>query len=298
MKVTGKSLKDIYNEADETSKKNAAVCRRFTAASSMIATGITIAFLLYDEASLYWMVIVCGLLLLAIYGIFRIANRMSCHRKYLENRLLAEGLRVQEYLFKAGIRRSVASLVPWAWRHDFPESLAVLEKVYKTCKGSVPAEPLNDLLTYWVREQKDYHLSALARTKKKLVTNSRIVGIATVITIIVYICTLAFEIVWGGMFGTVIETDPVTVEMMRTVSKVAVGSLSAATLFAGAYYGKFSLDDTLAGHERMAALFEKVESENAEGLSRDAVIKLAVEELNENITWYAFQSKNGPEINL
>ncbi len=298
MTDTGKSIGELYKEADEKSIGNAERCRRFTAVSSFVATGIAVSFLLYDEINFYGMIFVCGLLLWALFAIFRMAEKSGCHKAYLENRMLAEGLRVQNYLFMAGMDRSVASLVPWTWKHDLPHILNILEAVYKENCKDISNDRADSLKESWIRDQKEYHIMAIVRTKEKLRRNSRIVKSATFLTILVYACTLFFEIIWGGLFGQMVYMDPVLIDTLRIIFKVTVGSLSAATVFAGAYYGKFSLEDTLAAHERMAALFETKEKETVNGLDEKTIIYLAAEELSENITWFAYQSKNGPEISL
>ena len=87
--------------------------------------------------------------------------------------------------------------------------------------------------------------------------------------------------------------------MLRTVLKIILGSLSAATLFAGSYYGKMSLDELLSDHERMIRLFETGEHElERVGESPALLLRLAREMLNEHARFYACQSQNRPDVSL
>ena len=81
---------------------------------AIVSTIITIAFLLYDEAELHWMIIVCGLMLLLAWFLQRRGSRLASHRCYLEYRMLAEGLRVQALLRYAGSAESVSGILPWS----------------------------------------------------------------------------------------------------------------------------------------------------------------------------------------
>ena len=73
--------------------------------------------------------------------------------------------------------------------------------------------------------------------------------------------------------------------------------MSAVTLFTGSYYGKMSLSNVIDDHKRMIALYETAEEQMLrEGESGELLLFLARECLNETSTWYAYQSKNKPDI--
>ena len=100
---------------------------------------------------------------------------------------------------------------------------------------------------------------------------------------------------WGIMVGLT-PTD-----MFRSILKIVIGTMSAATLFTGSYYGKMSLSNTIDDHRRMAILYEKAEQDivQNEGVEdEELIIKLAREFLIENSTWYSYQSKNNPDLTI
>ena len=90
-------------------------------------------------------------------------------------------------------------------------------------------------------------------------------------------------------------------DMIRSILKIVIGTMSAATLFTGSYYGKMSLSNTIDDHRRMVMLYEKAEQDivQNEGVEdEELIIKLAREFLIENSTWYSYQSKNTPDLTI
>ena len=293
-------LLSTYHAADGLSVENARKHYRIIAVLSLSATLLTMAFLLYDEMSLYGLILVCGFLLLSLFFINRVAEHWHYHRKYLEYRLLAEGIRVQYYLMKAGIRKDAAALLPWSWQFNVPWTKTALTLLADQEKDSdlspLSQEPILDL---WIRDQKEYHKNALKKNILRRKTNDRIMTAALFLSILAYLSALAFEIGPGGLFSGEPALDPGSLETVRTILKIVLGTLSAATLFAGNFYGKLSLEDTEQGHRRMIALFEQAEADIIEhGETEDRLLYLAREELSENSSWYACQNKNTPEISI
>ena len=286
---------DEYRKADAVSVENAEKYRRILAALSVTATLLAVAFLLYDEVYLYWLIVPCILLLLALFAVNRFADRLQCHKNYLEYRLYAEGLRVQSFLRSAGIRKNAADLLPWAWRMNVPWTVQKLQEI--------PGEPepsgRQPVLDLWIRDQKDYHREALARTELRRKRNDRIVRTVIVFTVLTYAAALVFESLYGGLFTGTVRGDTHTREIVHIVLKVMMGSFSCMTLFAGSYYGKLSLEETAGDHRRMIALYEQAESQILEqGETEEILLELAKEELGENSSWYAYQSKNRPDISF
>ena len=86
-------------------------------------------------------------------------------------------------------------------------------------------------------------------------------------------------------------------DLLRAILKIVLGTMSAITLFTGNYYGKMSLSNVIDDHKRMISLYKTAEERILqEGEDEDLILFLAREYLNENSTWYAYQSKNKPDI--
>ena len=278
----------LYGAADVLSLHNAKRYRWILLLLSGAATLLTLAFLLYDEAELHGLIIACGVMLVCLFLIRRFADRLDCHRKYLEYRVLAESLRCQFFLSYAGIGASVAQLLPWSVRMSIPWVSDVLLTVSSQADTGDP----HPVLDCWIREQKTYHQKALARTARKSRRDSRIAQGVLAVTIAAYIAALLYELIlYRNVPGTGTE------DLIRAVLKIILGTMSAVTLFTGSYYGKMSLSNAMDDHKRMIALYEMAEEEiQKNGENETLLLFLAREFLNENSTWYAYQSKNGPEI--
>lgn len=305
-------IDEIYGAADSLSLMHAEKYRRIIFALSVAGTLLAIAFLLYDEVYWYGMILACGVLILVLFFISKLAGRLQCHKKYLEYRLLAEGARVQYYLCRTGLRQNVAELLPWSWQFNVPWTKEILGQLLKEGEGKNEEPGVVDMdsgtmksterfsiLNLWVRDQTAYHRNALGRTEARIRRNDRITRAALVLALITYAAALTFEITAGGLFSGRVLLSEGQIETARVVLKVAMGSFSAMTLFAGNYYGKLSLEDTAQDHRRMAALYEKTEQEILQnGETEELLLKLAREELSENSSWYAYQSKNTPDISI
>ncbi len=290
---------DLYGAADVLSIRNAVKYQKILLALSLTGTLLALSFLLYDEVYWYGMIVACGVLLLVLFLIRRVAGHLGCHQKYLEYRLLAEGARVQYFLQKAGIRKNVVELLPWAWQFNVPWTGKVFETLMPedARNGSLPAK--SPVLDIWVLGQKEYHKDALRRAEARIRQNDRLVQASFLLAILTYAAALIFEITAGGLFSGKVLLSADLMNHIRMLLKVLMGTFSAMTLFAGNYYGRLSLEDTAQDHIRMIALYEKAEKEIlSSGETEELLVSLAREELSENSNWYAYQSKNRPVISL
>ncbi|MBR2672607.1 MAG: hypothetical protein IKE27_10465 [Oscillospiraceae bacterium] len=282
-----REIDELYGAADVLSIQNAGKHRRILLTLSFVGTALTLAFLLYDEAELHGLIIACGVMILCLFFIRYIADRLSCHRKYLEYRVLAECLRCQFFLSIAGVKTLVVDLLPWSVREDIPWIREILLSV-PTCASAEN----NSVLAPWIIDQKQYHKKALEKAKIKDRRDRRITKTVFIITIITYFTALLYElIIYRNAAGTG------NADLIRALLKIILGTMSAVTLFTGSFYGKMSLSNVIDDHKRMIDLYETVEREISEkGENEELLVFLAREFLNENSTWYAYQSKNGPDF--
>ena len=279
-------LDEIYGAADVLSLKNAKKHRRILWELSAVGTLLTLLFLLYDEAELYGLIMACGMMILSLFLIRFIANRSQCHRKYLEYRVLAESLRVQYFLYLAGVSERVTELTPWSVRQEIPwimEILSALPEPRPKEKESV--------MDCWIKDQSSYHQLKLGQTVRKNRRDNRIATATVIVTVITYLAAIGFEIYVSH------HQIAIDVNLVRAILKVVVGTMSAITLFTGNYYGKMSLPNIIDDHERMIALYQSVEEKIlSQGENDELILSLARECLNENATWYAYQKKNQPDL--
>ena len=282
-----KEIDGLYGTADVLSMQNAKRHRLILWALSFAGTLLTLAFLLYDEAELHGLIVACGAMILCLFCIRFMADRLGCHRKYLEYRVLAECLRCQFFLSFAGMKTRVLDLLPWSVREGIPWIPEVLSSV-----SDCSAAENGSILDPWIVNQKEYHKKALANTVTKNRRNSSAAKAVFAVTVAAYVAALLHEfIVYGNAAGTE------HADLIRAILKTVLGTMSAVTLFTGSFYGKMSLPNVIDDHKRMISLYETAEKEIAKrGESEELLVFLAREFLNENSTWYAYQSKNGPDI--
>ena len=280
-------MDELYGAADALSMRHAALHRRILFALSLAGTLLTLLFLLYDETELYALILACGLMAGSLFLIRFLANRLQCHRNYLEYRVLAEALRVQYFLYRAGLGESAASLTPWPIRQEIPWVWELLSAL-----PTPEPRPPEQILDCWIREQCAYHRRKLVQLRKKNRRNVWAAKSTLIVTAVSYLAALGLELFWvrqpGGAAGT---------ELLRAVLKIVLGTMSALTLFTGSYYGKMSLPDLIDDYRRMIALYETAEEEIlAQGERPALLVRLARECLNETSAWYAYQRKNQPEL--
>ena len=289
-------LSGVYAAADALSVANARKYRGTLFAMAVFATVVTVAFLLYDEMNLHWMILLMAVILLLLFAMNRITKKRASHEKYLEYRVLAERLRVQYFLRKAGLARSVNGCIPWAQEGEYRWIEKALDALLA---GPGPAAEGVSVRKEWLGSQRDYHEQAGRKTAKQMRRDDAAQRTALVLTILSFAAALVFEIVWGGLFSGVQRLETADLERVRTVVKIVVGGLSAATLFASNYYGKLSLPRLTADHVRMERFYrEAFDAAERDGESEQLLIRLAREELIENGNWVSYEQDNAPDVSI
>ena len=285
---------NAYDAADALSLGFARKYRRALYGLALAGTVLTLAYLLYDEVALNWMILVCGAALVFASRLLRLTRKTACHRRFIEYRELAEALRVQRYLREAGSSLEVQRLMTWTQRQETPWILCALCAV----NTAPPPEKKTDVLIHWVDSQREYHRKAGGHTGAQQKKKEQILGAAMRISALVYLAALVYELIFGGMlFSPLIRlNDP---ETGRIVIKIVLGTLSAATLFMAGYYGKMSLERVTADHEKMEKFYAKAADRLARCGQNEQILETLVrEELTENGNWSSYQRDNAPEMNV
>lgn len=287
-------MEAIGQAAGKLSRQYAGRYRRVLALLAVASALLTFAFLMYDEAQAIWMILVCGVMLLAAWGCQRYALRSDCHRRYIEYRVLAECLRVQTYLRYAGSRVPASALLSWTQQE---ETAWVLDALCVLTIGSAP-EKAHDIRSCWVEAQRAYHRKASGSAGQKLSASDRALRFALVLSVGLYLLGLGYELFCGGLLfrPAVSVTD---VELWRTVLKILMGTISAVTLFVANFYGRLSLPRKLSDHQKMERFYEKMSAQlRQRGQTEELLTVLAREELTENGNWCSYQRDNKPDISL
>ncbi len=287
-------LETLYGSANRLSLNAAERYRKSLAVIACISTVLTMAFLLYDEVELTWMIFIVGAMLLTVWQYYRAAVRGDHHRAYVEYRALAEWLRVQVFLRYAGSRLQVTDLLTWSQKE---ETCWVQQALDVVCTGP-DSGIVRDIRDCWVEDQRAYHGNAGKKSLRKDIASERTVKTALLVTVGLYLFALLFEIsLSAGLLWKVFPaTNP---RIWRTVLKVAVGSMSVLTLFVSNYYGKQSLDRVTSDHGKMERFYADMSRKLQESGQTEALLEeLAREELIENGNWVSYQRGNAPSLDF
>jgi hypothetical protein len=280
-----KEINRIYGVADSLSIKNGKKHRYILLLLSIGGTVLTLMFLLYDELEFYGLIIACGVMVLCLLLLNFLTDKLDCHRKYLQYRILAEALRLQYFLSLAVVETRVVDILPWSLR----KGIGWIEEILK----SLPQTKIKNkhsILQCWIIDQRKYHERALAKTEIKNYRDKTISKMTTIITIGIYFVALIFELF-------VSNNEVVNINIIRMILKILLGTMSAITLFLGSYYGKMSLSNAIEDHKRMIELYKKAQEDVVvSDESEELILSLAREFLNENSAWYSYQQKNRANI--
>lgn len=292
--VGQEKLEALYDTADSLSLRFAQRYRRTLRILAVLGTVIMFTFLLYDEAELHSLILLCGAALFGAILVTGQSQRYAGHRRYIEYRALAEALRVQMYLRYAGSRIETQRIMTWTQRQETPWILCALCAV----NAEKPPEQIRDIRKCWVEEQRQYHAKAGKRTAGQCGRNDRMLRIAVICAAVLYFGGVVFELLCGGLiFSPVIRVADTGI--WRTMLKILLGTVSAGTLFLASYYGKMSLERKRTDHVKMEAFYAAAGMQlDRLGQTEELLETLAREELTENGNWCSYQRDNTPELNL
>jgi len=285
----GTDIKSVYDKADELSIQYQK--KYMSAIKLLAATGVAmvLAFLFYDELDLRICLPVYALLLAEGTAVLASGRKRRIHEKYMNYRMLAECMRVQQVLSDTGIDCNAASFYPWTqnrdtlWIKKSVDSLTALEYKPEPAPGSL-----------WIDEQLAYHERSLIKTENKYRANRRISWVITSLTVILVVIALFIE-----LFGESLTDYEILRPQLKFVFLVLIGVLSASSLLLSLYYGKMNLDRKLSDHRNMIRLYKWGKQEIEEnGLNENIIKHMVREEIMENGNWYSYTKENGLDINL
>ena len=287
-------MEAVSRIAGKLSRQYAGRYRRVLALLAAASALLTFAFLMYDEVQVIWMILVCGVMLLAAWGCLRYAVRSDCHRRYIEYRTLAECLRVQTYLCYAGSGIQASGLLSWTQQE---ETAWILDALCALTIGNLPGE-IHDIRSCWVEAQREYHQKAAKSVGERLSASDRTMRFALILSVGLYLLGVGYELLCGGLiFRPAVPVGDV--ELWRTALKILMGTISAVTLFVANFYGRLSLPRMLSDHQKMERFYTKMSAEiEKRGQTEALLTVLAREELTENGNWCSYQRDNKPDLSL
>lgn len=279
-----------YDAANDLSVNNAKVYRVLIVILAICGGLFALSFLLYfsvfgfDNYNSFSILI----LLLAIISIYLWARKKQYHKKYLEYRVLAESLRIQDYISKAGIDERISGRLPLLIQNDIGWVKEVLEEL------PLDHHEMQPILHFWIEDQLNYHQSAIKKANRKKKFYDNLSDLSIVLTVASYFTILVLELL---ILNRVIVEDILI--LSPSDLKFYLGLISVVALLYNSIYGKKSLPEMIGNHERMISLYYDAKKEIGEkGESVELTLFLADECLIENSLWYAFQKQNKIELVL
>ncbi|MEA4912447.1 MAG: hypothetical protein VB092_07575 [Oscillospiraceae bacterium] len=295
-------LRAVYEAAD---RRALALQKRYHRALLTLAalcSALVTMFLLYDELESNLFLPVYALLLFGAFFVLRAEERRAYHARYMRFRILAETLRTQGYLARAGLDGNVCDSFTWTQRSEL---VWVREAAAALLAGAAPAPESAAAAREWMDEQYAYHTRAAGKTGTALRARERFCFALSALSVLLFAAVFALEFTAGGFFATDITSDVLRGALrmhagqsvtVRGVFKILLGTVSAASLFFSSYFGKLSLERQTEDHEKMAALYALARQRSAGGAEDCAA--LAREEIVEVGNWYSYCKENRPGIDL
>lgn len=311
-------LRRHYIRSDELSYlKNQKKYNALLLAIACLGTLVALFFMLYDDASVNFMIYLCTFALYALVGVTLFGKRRGVHKKYVEYRAFAEAIRIQFYssmCINAEIQDCVCDLYSWTQKSD----MIWISKALKAIAIVCPAQKLNvdssEVMKVWIGNnpkpsgQLKYHSDRLGKNRRRAALYSRISSLIRITTIVIYTLIFVLELVtavlngmgrhwfWEGALSGEFE--------WRSLGVIIVGTATAASLLFSSYLGKLSYGRKAADNENMISLYSSACERWKDVKDRPAdevekfVREVAREEIVENGIWCSYVMDNDLEVEL
>lgn len=314
-----RNLSRHYAKADSLSfDGNQKYYNLFILLIAIVGTFVAFSFMLYDDASLTFMILPCILAVGGLIWIIRRGSSRGYHEKYIEYRAVAEAFRIQFYmslcLMERQILSNVCRLYSWTqkvnsvWIYKALQAVAVISDV------EPPEIDASRIMSVWIGNSKTpqgqlkYHEEKLVRNREKAAKYTRISKALTIVTVGVYAVIFIMEAIGHilGAFGVSWFWDDIFFGGVswRSVGVILMGTATAASLLFSSYFGKLSFDRKADDNRKMSMFYASAWARWQEAKMRPSVetnkfIKeIAREEIVENGIWCSYVKDNSLEINI
>lgn len=313
-----KVLRSHYAKADELSyTKNQKKYNLFILLLALVGTLVACTFLVYDDASLPFMIFPCTAAIGMLIWLIAFGKRKAYHKKYIEYRVLAEALRIQFYttmcLTEKTVVTNVCDLYAWSQKVDMvwiDKAIQALGVISNSEKIKIDTTAVIDV---WIGNhekptgQLKYHNKKKETNKKKAKLFDNLSRGFQTATLAIYFLIFIFEVVTYALKANNIswfwEGYMIARVTWRNFAAIVLGSATAGSLLASSYWGKLSYGRKLEDNEKMSILYASAyerwnEVKNYSAEIEEFVKEIAREEIVENGIWCSYVNENGLEINI
>ncbi len=228
-------------------------------------------------------------------GLYRLPLGQRSHRKYIENRVLAEALRIQFFWHLAGIRETVANHILRLHRREYEWIRYLINGIYGiSYRTDAPPAVEPAIQEHWIRNQKNFFSSRINKYKKMVSRLKRweagtfILGVILLVILFLAHRSKAYHHL---------------VEWLIVADSIVFGVFGLIK----AYYEKRSYEQLIHQYNLMFDIYHSADAKLNELKQRasgrkyarlfKAIVKLAGKEaLIENGNWYMVYKDKKPEI--
>lgn len=314
-----KTLACHYSKADELSfNKNQKYYNLFILLVAILGTFVAFAFMLYDDASLTFMILPCALAVCVLLWLIWRGRRMDYQTKYIEYRAFAEAFRIQFYmsmcLKETLVLSNVCRLYSWTQKVDSAWIYKALQAVAAINASEALDIQTSRIIDVWIgnsnepKGQLRYHSEKLKKNKRISLNYDKLTLILNIVTIAIYAFIFVIEIVNHILDVAEIswfwEGEIVEGLSWRSVGIIVMGTATAASLLFTSYFGKLSFGRKAEDNLKMSMFYTSAYARWEEAKLRPAadiakfVREIAREEIVENGIWCSYARDNHLEINI
>jgi hypothetical protein len=233
-----------------------------------------------------------GLIVFA-FSIFHFSFNWKNHKKYIENRVLAEALRVQFFWYLSRIRESVSNYILRIHKKEYHWISHILSSVYGlTFDLDSPAVPLPEIKENWIEDQKAYFKRNIEKLEKKE-RQHKIISYLTF--------TLGVVLLFGVYFLNKKEEWHHYLHGLIVLDSIVFGIFALIK----AYYEKRGYEQIKTQYELMRDIYtasskklnelDKIKPVNKDKI-KNILLLTGKEAVVENGNWYMIYKDKKPEV--
>ena len=319
-----RNIRYHYNKADSISyNKNQSKYTLFLMLLAVFASLVAFAFLIYDDASLHFMIFPCAIFLAVIIGLTIYGGRKGYHKNYIKYRAVAEALRIQFYmsmcLGEMPIISNVCELYSWTQKVDIGWIEKAIQALAVTSSQNLSKYDCSEVIKTWIGETKDkqaiqgqlgYHKKKIADNTQKAVLHERISKGLLIGTVALYALIFGLEmasyICISLGYASFLDNTVLPNLPWRNALAILLGTLTVISLLVSSYLGKCSHERKKSDNEKMILLYSNSyvrwwELHNNEFIPEEIekfVKEIAREEIVENGVWCSYVNENKLEVEV
>ncbi|QFG77789.1 hypothetical protein F6A13_03420 [Acidithiobacillus sp. 'AMD consortium'] len=283
-------LKSRHECADTLAKVHMQNIRTLFKRIFWMAGGALVAHECYIEISPHWPFLLGYLLLLGGIGWqVWLLRRGHKNAEAVDYRALAEGLRVQQVWFQAGLADQVSQHYLRRYSRSLGWVRHALQGACPTYHSDVQAKDMESLREGWIKGQKGFYKDRIDRRAEIIHRLSK--GSAVFFAIGVFLACIAFLVRLGCVFPEQ-SISLVSMDLLIGILPAIAGLLSGYLEFA-------AYEDDIREYERAKYLFETAGQriKDAPLADQQQVIReLGIEALNENANWALLHKNHDAKI--